>query len=120
MIKIFIAGSRKFYQEIETLVEILKQNGFQPLIPHKELTKNDEVSQKKALIEAFTQIKISDYVFVVANDGYVGETVISEVSYAYSFHKTIILSEKTHSVIVNALAQEIIPFTQLVTRLQAR
>lgn len=108
MKKVFLAGSRKFYLEINNLAEVLAQNGLVPLLPGKDKEKNDELSQKKALERAFQQIKEAEVVYIFTKDGYVGETVIAEVAFAAALKKHIFASEVTCSVIVNGMVEKII------------
>ena len=94
-----ICGSLLFFDKIQEIAERLElENGwivFSP-IPHtldKELN-----SQEKQLLGDIHKAKIdlSDAIFVVNEDGYIGEAVRGEIAYAKEHGKEILFLEETH------------------------
>lgn len=108
MKQIFIASSRKFYSEVEQLIQRLKATGTIGLTPMKKKMDTDDESEKLALLKAFSLIDSVDEIYVYAKNGYIGKTVAMEMTYAYANHKKVIASEKIEEPSANAVATAII------------
>lgn len=111
---IFIAGSRKFYQEIDSLVKSLDQKGFSAFTPSKPKLSNQFEIEKKALFDAFKLIEKSDFIYVFAKNGYIGKTVAMEMAYAYAKGKKIVASDEITELSARALVNEVITADELL------
>ena len=116
MKSVFIAGSRKFFPEIEQLVQLLKQSNIQVATSGKwDSTQEDTFeSEKDALLRAFKEINNSDIIYILANKGYVGKTVAMEIAYAYAKNKTIISSQEIEEFSARSLINNILNKEQLI------
>jgi hypothetical protein len=119
MTKVFIAGSRKFYSQINDLVIRLKEVNVVGLTPMKEKDLDDFEQEKKALLKAFDLIGDSDYVYVVAEEGYVGKAVAMEMAYAYAKKVKIISSEEVKELSARALVSEVKDANKFVLNLKS-
>jgi hypothetical protein len=104
MKSVFIAGSRKFYGDVEKLICLCKEDGIKAETAGKPHGGEDTFeSERDALLRAFQRIDSSDILFVVAGGGYVGKAVALEIAYAYAKGKEIISSETISDFSVRAL-----------------
>ncbi|MEK6847451.1 MAG: hypothetical protein AABY16_04765 [Nanoarchaeota archaeon] len=103
--KIFIAGSRKFHNEIQNMCKELNKKGIKASTAGEWNPKEKDTfqSEKKALLKAFNKIDNSNIVYIYAKDGYVGKTVAMEIAYAYAKNKRIISSEEIKEFSAKAL-----------------
>ncbi|MFH1977983.1 MAG: hypothetical protein ABIJ92_01510 [Candidatus Aenigmatarchaeota archaeon] len=115
MKSIFVAGSRKFYEDVEKIVELCKQNGIKVETAGKSQSTEDTLeSESSALFRAFERIENADILYVSSKNGYIGKTVAMEISYAFSKNKEIISSEKIEDFSVQALVSKIMETEELV------
>ena len=116
MKSVFIAGSRKFFDEIENTVSFLKADGIDVKTAGKwDKTKEDTPeSEKEALLRAFKEIDKSDVLFVFSEDGYIGKTVAMEIGYAYSKGKEIISSSKIDDFSAQGLVSKVMGTKKLL------
>ena len=88
---ITVCGSLKFKNEIMEVAEKLNKTGVCVLTPvypyNKELKLSDIDNMKKA---HFKRIELSDSIFVVNVNGYVGESTKKEIEFAKEKGKDII------------------------------
>ncbi len=112
MKSVFVAGSRKFFEEIERLVRTLKEKGIEVFTAEKPKDIDTE-SEKAALLRAFQKIDKSDILYVFARDGYIGKTVAMEIAYAFSKGKKIISSEAIEEPSAKSLVSEIMNTKEL-------
>ena len=89
--RIFIAGSRKFYNDIERAVSLFEDKGIKATTAGKSEDQDTFESEKSALFRAFKEIDEADVLFVIAKDGYIGTTVGIEIAYAFSKNKEIFI-----------------------------
>ena len=109
MKSVFIAGSRKFFEEIEDLIHVLKQNKINVKTAGKGTMAGDTLeTEKMALLTAFKNIMESNVCYVYSKDGYIGKTVAMEIAYAYARKKEIISSHKIDELSAQALVSKII------------
>jgi hypothetical protein len=115
MKSVFVAGSRKFYSEIERLVEKLQKEGIRAQVAGKQRgpEKDTPASEKKALLSAFRRIDGSDFLYVYAKDGYVGKAVAMEIAYAYARKKPVVSSEEITELSAGALVSKVITPSRL-------
>ena len=117
MKSIYIAGSRKFYDEIEQLVQMVKDAKIKVSTAGKwKNTQKDTLeNQKAALLSAFNEIDSSDICYVYAKDGYIGKTVAMEIAYAYAHKKKIISSDVLTELSAQALVFDIVKPSELIS-----
>lgn len=116
MKSVFVAGSRKFFDEIEILVGNMRKKH----IPVSTAGTWDKAkpdtfaSEKKALLLAFRQINKGDILYVYARKGYIGKTVAMEIGYAFSQKKEIISSEEIGDFSARALVSRVVRPERLI------
>jgi hypothetical protein len=117
MKSIYIAGSRKFYDEIEQLVHQIRNVKIKVSTAGKwKNTQKDTLeNQKAALLSAFSEIDFSDICYVYAKDGYIGKTVAMEIAYAYAHKKKIISSDVLIELSAQALVFDIVKPSELIS-----
>ena len=116
MKSVYIAGSRKFYDEIEELVETLQAKGVKAETVGKwdKAEKDTLESEKAALLRAFERINDFDLVYVYSKEGYIGKTVAMEIAYAYARGKEIISLEEVKELSAQGLVNKIMDEEELV------
>lgn len=119
MKSVFVAGSRKFYHEIEGFISLLNKKGTKAETAGKfESDEDSAESEKKALLRAFQKIDESNIVYIYSKEGYVGKTVAMEIAYAYSKKKKVIASEKIAEYSAQTLVTEVIAPDEFVNFLK--
>lgn len=91
--KIFLAGSRRFKKQIETVGLMLEKVGVSSWKGRNPQTMNRSAIANTNYKKIFAKIDSSNFVYVICNGGYVGDTVTKEILYANSRDKVIISSE---------------------------
>ena len=116
MKSVFIAGSRKFFEEIEKLVQQLKENRIKVATAGKwENSQKDTLeSEKIALLNAFQKIDEFDICYIYSKEGYIGKTVAMEIAYAYAKKKELISSHKIEEFSAQALISKIMDSEELI------
>lgn len=116
MKSVFIAGSRKFYEEIEKLVQKLKDNKIKVATAGKWDNKQKDTleSEKQALLNAFQKIDEFDICYVYSKDGYIGKTVAMEIAYAHAKKKELISSHKIEEFSAQSLISKIMNSEELI------
>ena len=92
-----ICGSLRFIHKIQEMAEILElENGWVVLTPIPHTLDKELTDQEKALLGDIHKAKIdlSDAIFVVNVDGYLGEAVREEIAYAKDKGKEIYFLEE--------------------------
>jgi hypothetical protein len=105
MKSVFVAGSRKFHKEIQTLLENLKENHITAYVAGRwDESKADTLeNERKRLLSAFERIEKTDICYVYSKEGYIGKTVAMEIAFAFSRKKEIISSEDISELSAQAL-----------------
>lgn len=116
MKSVFVAGSRKFYEEIEKLVQELEDNGIKAATAGKQDNKHGDTleSEKTALLNAFQKIDESDICYIYSKDGYIGKTVAMEIAYAYAKDKELISSYEIDEFSAQALVSSVMNPEELI------
>ena len=119
---VFIAGSRKFYNEIEHLKDKLNERGIKAETSGKwESTQEDTVeNQRDALLRAFEGIDHADVLYILAKNGYVGKTVAMEAAYAHARGVRIVSSEPVEELSVRGLVDEVVPIKDFLASLSEK
>lgn len=88
-----ICGSLKFQSEMMIVAQKLALQGncvFTPIYP---VIENLEITNEQLLYlksEHFKKIELSDYIYVIDKDGYIGESTKLEIDYAKSLGKNVV------------------------------
>ena len=116
MKSVFIAGSRKFFDDIEKSVLVLKNNNINVATAGKwdKTQKDTPKSEKSALLKAFKEIDRSDIVYIYAVKGHIGKTVAMEIAYAYARKKELIALHEIEDFSVQALIYKIMNLNELI------
>ena len=116
MKSVYIAGSRKFYAEIEVLVQKLKDSKIEAATAGKWDSKQKDTlkSEKMSLLNAFQKIDEFDICYIYSKEGYVGKTVAMEIAYAYSKKKELISSHKIEELSAQALISKVMDTDELI------
>ena len=112
MVMVFLAGSRKFSEEINWVEAELKKKG-----THVLKGRDPATTEKNANKKMFERIDASDIVYIVAKAGYIGLIVALEIGYAYAKKKEIIASEPFSESEMNSLVSKVLgmkEFTEYV------
>ncbi len=104
---ITICGSLKFFEEMKLYAEKLTLEGNCVLnvnYPAREDYSKDEINALGAA--HFKKIELSDAIFVVNKNGYIGEAVKKEIDYAKKQNKEIIFMENEPVAKTEVLQQQ--------------
>ena len=94
---ITVCGSLKFEQEMKYYAEKLELEGncvLSIIYPTREKEKFTQEEINELGMGHFKRIELSDAIFVINKNGYIGNAVRSEIEYAKKFNKEIIYLEK--------------------------
>ncbi|MFH0714866.1 MAG: hypothetical protein V1847_03750 [Candidatus Diapherotrites archaeon] len=117
---VFVAGSRKFFQEVEDLVKELRAQGIRAETAGKSLAAEENLeSERKELEQAFARIDSSDVLYVFSRAGYIGKRVSLEIAYAFAKKKEILCSEEISELSARALVSKIVSPSELPSYLKA-
>lgn len=107
---VFIASSRRYYDQVKTIKKELDAKGVKGFYPyfdfHTGEAENDEELKKKLTMGHFPELDQIDVLYIVAQDGYVGHSVTLETAYSYAKNKEIISSEPIDELAVRALVSK--------------
>lgn len=111
MKSVFVASSRKFYDIVKDIKSRLDKLGIKGHYPYFELgdgsIENDEQKKKQVTLKHFPEIDEIDIFYIVAKEGYVGCSVMIEMTYAYAKGKEIISSEPIGELAARALVTKV-------------
>ena len=94
---ITICGSLKFQKEMMIVAEKLALEGkcvLTPVYPISENLKKTEEQLEKLKEAHFKRIELSDSIYVINKDNYIGKSTKLEIEYAQKLGKEIIYLEK--------------------------
>ncbi len=116
MKSVFIAGSKKFHDDIEKLVQQLKDNKIIVATADKYVDSRKDTleNQKEALLNAFQKIDEFDICYVYSKYGYIGKTVAMEIAYAYVRKKELISLDKIEELSAQALIFKVMNPEELI------
>ncbi len=108
---VFVATSKRFYEQAEALVKQLKNAGVKVHHPYFHLNPAevdaDSEFKSEVTIRHFPEIGESDIFYALLTDGYIGCSVTIELTYAYAKGKKIIASEAPAEFAVRPMVSEI-------------
>ena len=121
---VFIATSKRFYQEAERIVNIIKGYGVMVHHPYFHLNPqevdSDPALKSKVTLQHFPEIDDSKIFYALLPGGYIGCSVTIELAYAYAKGKKIVASEEPTEFAVRPLISEICSPKQFVARFDAK
>jgi hypothetical protein len=117
---IFIATSKRFYSEAESIVERLKRRNLTVYHPYfdldAEIIETDPDIKTDVTLRHFPEIDQSEALYALLPEGYIGCSVTIELTYAYAKGKRIIVSEQPEEYAIRAMVSEVCPPDQFVAR----
>lgn len=117
---VFVASSRQFYPQAESIVARLKANGVRVFHPYfyldHEVIECDPSIKSAVTLQHFPEIDECDVLYALLPEGYIGCSVTIEVSYAYAKGKRIVVSEPPYEYAVRAMVAEHCPPDEFVAR----
>ena len=117
---VFIATSKRFYQEAEQIVNIIKDYGVMVHHPYFHLDPQavdaDPEFKSKVTLQHFPEIGDSKIFYALLPGGYIGCSVTIELAYAYAKGKKIVASEEPTEFAVRPMVSEICNPEQFVSR----
>lgn len=117
---IFVATSKRFYDEALQLITRLKNKGVKVYHPYFHLDSSavdaDPELKSQVTLQHFTEIDESEVIYALLPGGYIGCSVTIELAYAYAKGKTIIVSELPDEFAVRPMISEVCSPAQLLAR----
>ena len=117
---VFVATSKRFYDEAERLVERIKACDVMVYHPYFHLKPSvvdaDPDYKSRVTLQHFPEIDDCDVFYALLPDGYIGCSVTIELAYAYAKGKEIVVSEAPAEFAVRALVTEISHPDQFIAR----
>jgi hypothetical protein len=112
--KLFVAGSRKFFDEIEGFVSKCEAAGIEAYTADKPRGDSTFAAEEEALKRAYERINDSDAIYVVAKGGYVGMTVAIEMKHARDNNKPVIASEEIFVPVARTLVTSVLSADDMI------
>lgn len=108
---VFVASSRKYYDQVKEIKDQLDRLGVKGFYPYFEYhdgsAEDDEEKKKELTLRHFPELDQVDVIYVVAPDGYTGCSVTIESAYAYARGKEVITSEPAAELAVRAMVSQV-------------
>jgi hypothetical protein len=108
---IFVATSKRFYEQAQVLVEKLKETGVKVHHPYFHLdpaeVDGDPELKSRITSQHFPEIDDSEIFYALLPGGYIGCSVTIELTYAYARGKKIVVSEAPAEFAVRSMVSEI-------------
>ena len=119
---VFVATSKRFYEEAEALVDKLKSTGEKVYHPYFHLDPaeidGDAELKSRVTSQHFPEIDDSDIFYALLPGGYIGCSVTIELTYAYAKGKKIFVSEAPEEFAVRSMVSGICSPQQFVARFE--
>ena len=116
----FVATSKRFYPEAESIVERLKGGGHTVHHPYFTLdpdsVESDPQVKSGVTLQHFPEIDESDTLYALLPGGYIGCSVTVELTYAYAKGKRIVTSDEPRENAVRAMVSEVCPPDEFIAR----
>jgi len=117
---IFVATSKRFYEEAARIVKRIKACDVMVHHPYFHLDPTavdaDPDYKSRVTLQHFPEIDDCDVFYALLPGGYIGCSVTIELAYAYAKDKEIVVSEAPTEFAVRALVSEISSPDQFLTR----
>jgi nucleoside 2-deoxyribosyltransferase len=97
-VTVFVASSKKFYQDARRLCDSLRASGYRVFHPYfdrdQDAIERDPHVKAAVMREHFPEIDASDALYAFIPNGYAGISVAIEMSYAFAKGKLVLVSEE--------------------------
>ena len=117
---IFVASSKQFYPQAESIVARLKADGVRVFHPYFHLDQqsldSDPDAKSTVTLQHFPEIDECDLLYALLPRGYIGCSVTIELTYAYAQGKRVVVSEPPDEYAVRAMVSELLPPDEFVAR----
>ncbi len=114
---ICLSSSLKYKDLIREAIQKFREAGIEALFPNLDSGLDKDKlgmeTMKKLCQDHFRAIDDSEALYVIDPDGYVGTLVKIEIGYALGKRKPVYFSEKTDSLDLDSLSEEIIPLDSI-------
>ena len=108
---VFVASSRRYYDQVKEIKRQLDDFGVKGFYPyfdvHDDASELDEEKKKQLTLGHFPELDQVDVIYVLAPGGYMGCSVTIEASYAYAKGKEVIVSEPPSELALRAIVSSI-------------
>jgi hypothetical protein len=108
---IFVATSKRFYPEAQSLCQRIEGRGyrtFHPFFERDQAAIEADPSVKIAVTnEHFPEIAASEMLYALTPNGYVGASVLIEMTYAFALGKSVVTSEPVSEYAARALVSNV-------------
>ena len=108
---VFVATSKRFYEEAMEIVRHLTDCGVMVHHPYVHLDPRavdaDPAIKSKVTLQHFPEIDESEIVYALLPGGYIGCSVTIELAYAYAKGKRIVVSEPPSEFAVRPMVSEV-------------
>jgi hypothetical protein len=121
---VFVATSKRFYEEALQFVKRLKDCGVTVHHPYFHLDSNavdaDPELKSQVTLQHFPEIDESEVVYALLPGGYIGCSVTIELAYSYAKGKRIVVSDPPSEFAVRALISEVCSPEQFLASLERK
>ena len=119
---VFVATSKRFYEEALQFVKHLKDSGVTVHHPYFHLDSSavdaDPELKSQVTLQHFPEIDESEIIYALLPGGYIGYSVTIELAYAFAKGKTIVVSEPPSEFAVRPMISEVCTPEQFLARLE--
>lgn len=121
---VFVATSKRFYEEAKQIVQSLRESGVKVYHPYFDLdplmVDADPEFKSAVTLKHFPEIEDSDMIYALLPEGYIGCSVTIEIAYAYAKGKKIYVSEKPCEFAVMAMVTQVCSPEKFLARFDRR
>ena len=118
MQSVCICGSFRFYEEMVQLRNTLQARGARcewPLPgPRRAPQAMTADEARDAIIQHLERLDRAECIFVFNKDGYLGNSVVMEIGYAYAQHKPVYALAPMHDLFLRPLVRAIVGIEELL------
>ena len=111
---VFLAGSRRFSDNLENVFKLLEKAGISAIKGRDNTGILNREDEMKAHQEMLRRIDKSDMVYIVSGDGYIGKTVALEIGYAIGKKKEVISSIALTEAEANSFISKVMNIEELI------
>jgi hypothetical protein len=121
---VFVATSKRFYEEALQFVKWLKDCGVKVYHPYFHLNSSavdaDPELKSQVTLQHFSEINESEIIYALLPGGYIGYSVTIELAYAYAKGKKIVVSEPPSEFAVRPMISEVCSPEQFLASLKRK
>jgi hypothetical protein len=117
---VFVATSKRFYEEAQQIVNLIKDCGVTVHHPYFHFDPKsvdaDPEFKSKVTLQHFPEIDDSELFYALLPGGYIGCSVTIELTYAYAKGKKIVVSDEPAEFAIRPMVSEVCNPDQFVAR----